>query len=171
MNRYQFEKIQTRAIRKYGKMKREDLSFYSMQMYVIESNILKTVRQDPEIKDRDVRDAIFLVLHEIANRLKEEEETAEEFVNEKNSSLKHAILFAFDPFSNAEIEEIHPEVMDDLNELNAYYKFPVVCLLRILDSVDFWSTNMGGYLKRIESEFGEKVTESELKYAVFTKIR
>lgn len=42
---------------------------------------------------------------------------------------------AFDPFTNEEIQKVIGKEMD-LRELHDYYKVPVMCLLRIKESVD-----------------------------------
>ena len=69
------------------------------------------------------------------------------FENPENLKLKHAILMAFDPFTNAELrkeaEEEYGWNLDDGAELEAYYQRPVQCVLRILDSAKKWIKERG----------------------------
>ena len=57
------------------------------------------------------------------------------FRNKDNEKLEKALLMAFDPFTNEEIQKVIGKEMD-LRELHDYYKVPVMCLLRIKESVD-----------------------------------
>ena len=57
-------------------------------------------------------------------------------------NLEKALLMAFDPFTNEEIQKVIGKEMD-LRELHDYYKVPVMCLLRIKESVDTWEKPSG----------------------------
>ena len=92
------------------------------------------------------------------------------FRNEDNARLEHAILMAFDPFTN---EELHAAVSSVSNldltnrqTLRDIYAEPVICLLRIKESVDTWIKRMGsdGYFDFAESIMGKNITGDEMTY-------
>ena len=82
---------------------------------------------------------------------------------------------AFDPFTNDEIMEIlRPEMQEAENDKEAlyqYYKLPIMCLLRIKDSIDLWEKNSGanGYFDFIEGYMGAEIQGDEMKFSVHCK--
>ena len=64
------------------------------------------------------------------------------FQSTDNERLVHALLMAFDPFTNEEIKSVlgQKKIVDltDRNQLKAFYQEPIICILRIKDSVDMW---------------------------------
>ena len=54
---------------------------------------------------------------------------------------------AFDPYTNVEVMELikQQENTEELSQemLKSYYKLPVMCLLRIKDSIDTWEKRSG----------------------------
>ena len=77
------------------------------------------------------------------------------------------LLMAFDPFFNEEIGEVlSSELKMDLGDKEAmelYFRDPVRCVLRILDSVDLWDKRRGsdGYFLFLEEWLGKKVEHDE----------
>lgn len=94
------------------------------------------------------------------------------FRNEDNERLEKALLMAFDPYTNEEIMEVFKQQneADELTQdmLKDYYKLPVMCLLRIKDSVDMWEKRSGanGYFDFIESYMGGQIEGTEMKFSV-----
>ncbi len=80
----------------------------------------------------------------------------------------NALLMAFDPFTNEEIKELLDMPMD-LARLHEYYKLPVMCLLRLKDSIDTWEKREGanGYFNFIERYIGTQVEGSEMMFYVW----
>ena len=54
--------------------------------------------------------------------------------------------------------------------LKGYYKLPVMCLLRIKDSIDTWEKQSGsdGYFDFIESYMGSQIKGSEMNYTIMS---
>ena len=52
--------------------------------------------------------------------------------------------------------------------LRDYYTVPVMCLLRIKDSIDLWEKRGGsnGYFQFIEEYMGDKIKGTEMKFSV-----
>lgn len=173
MNEYQFQQVVRRMEKRYGKMKRGEEDRYAMLLYPMESNLLKVHRQNPEANSRRLEEAISLVLHEIESRLLGEDRDVVQYENRGNTLLKEALLQAFDPFTNEEIYTvlkedgiIDPEIQEDLA---TYYKEPVICVLRIKDSVEHWVKRSGsdGYFKFLEEWLGNKVAgDNQMDYSI-----
>ena len=73
---------------------------------------------------------------------------------------------AFDPFTNEEIREGLGQM--DAEHLHEYYKEPVMCLLRIKDSVDIWEKRGGsnGYFDFIEQYMGAQINDDKMNFSV-----
>ena len=56
----------------------------------------------------------------------------------------------------------------DAEHLHEYYKEPVMCLLRIKDSVDTWEKRGGpdGYFDFIEQYMGAQINDDKMNYSV-----
>ena len=84
--------------------------------------------------------------------------------------LENALLMAFDPFSNEEIKEVVKDQLDETDEaqLREYYKVPIMCLLRIKDSIDVWEKRSGsdGYFLFIEEWMGSQVNGTKMEFSV-----
>ncbi len=54
--------------------------------------------------------------------------------------------------------------------LKNYYKLPVMCLLRVKDSIDTWEKRFGanGYFEFIESYMGSQIKGSEMNFTLMS---
>ena len=81
---------------------------------------------------------------------------------------------AFDPYTNMEVMELLKQQTQTgeitLEMLKSYYKIPVMCLLRIKDSIDTWEKQAGadGYFDFIESYMGSKIKGNEMKFTIMS---
>ena len=79
---------------------------------------------------------------------------------------------ACDPYTNAEIKAVLREHLQEgeftQEMLRDYYTVPVMCLLRIKDSIDLWKKRGGsnGYFQFIEEYMGDKIKGTEMKFSV-----
>jgi len=153
--------------KEFGKIKRGDEDEYMMLLLALEGNAFKVHRAYPDSNSRRLREAIALVLFDIKNRYSEEKYDAGNFRNEQNERLEKALLMAFDPFSNEKVKEALGKEMDAA-QLNEYYKIPIMCLLRIKDSVDTWEKRLGvnGYFLFVEQSMGEHMDGEEMDFAI-----
>lgn len=173
MNEYQFRQVVRRMETRYGKMKRDEEEKHALLLYPLESNLLKVHRQNPEANSRRLEEAILLALHEIEGRLSGEKGDVTQYENQGNILLKGALLQAFDPYTNEEIFAVLKEngiiESETPEELALYYQEPVICLLRIKDSVEHWIKRGGsdGYFKFIEEWLGSKVAwDNQMNYSI-----
>lgn len=81
---------------------------------------------------------------------------------------------AFDPYTNAEVMELlkQQEKTEELPQemLKNYYKLPIMCLLRIKDSIDTWEKKSGtnGYFDFIESYMGSQIKGTEMNFTLMS---
>lgn len=174
MQLYQFEKIYSQMEREFGKIRKGEEDVYSMILLPMEGNALKVHRKFPLSNSRRLREAIALVLFDIKEKYTGEPIDTEKFRNEDNEKLEKALLMAFDPYTNAEIMEIFSQEnkTDVLTKdmLKNYYKLPIMCLLRIKDSIDTWEKQSGvdGYFEFIESYMGSQIKGTEMKFTIMS---
>ncbi len=176
MNQYQFEQVCRRMEKRYGKIRKGEESRHEEGLRAIETNLLTVWRQNRACDSRRLLEAVPLSLYAVESRLNGQEYDVSAFENPENLKLKHAILMAFDPFTNAELrKEAEKEYgwnLTDGAELEAYYQKPVQCVLRILDSVKQWTKERGseGYFNFISAFIPPYITEAgKLDWAVPVK--
>ena len=173
MQLYQFERIYSQMEKEFGKIRKGEEEPYSMLLFPMESNVLKIRRRYPSSNSRRLREAIALALFEIKERYTGEKADVSKFRSEDNERLEKALLMAFDPYTNEEIMEaikqgeageLTPEV------LKGYYKLPVMCLLRIKDSIDTWEKRAGadGYFHFIDSYMGSQIKGTKMEFVVMS---
>lgn len=173
VNQYKFEHICSQMEKEFGKIRKGEEEKYTMFLFPMESNLLKVYRKYPSSNSRRLLEAISLVLFHIESRLTGEEYDLSNFKTEDNDRLVHALLMSFDPFVNEEIKMIiGQEKLDALNnkeELKSFYTIPVMCILRIKESVETFGKHLGanGYFDFIEENMGELIQEDdELKFSI-----
>lgn len=174
MELYQFEKIYSQMEKEFGKIRKGEEEQYAMLLFPLEGNALKVHRAHPVSNSRRLREAIALVLFDIKEKYTGEQQDVSKFRNEDNARLEKALLMAFDPFSNEEVanllkqqtqtDKLTPEM------LKRYYKEPIMCLLRIKDSIDTWEKKSGsdGYFVFIENYMGSGIKGTEMNFTIMS---
>lgn len=172
MQLYQFERIYSQMEREFGRMRKGEEDVYSMLLIALEGNVLKIHREFPSSNSRRLREAIALVLFDIKGNCTGEKADTGNFRNEENEKLEKALLMAFDPFVNENVMKVLKkktrtrELTQEM--LKSYYKIPVMCLLRINDSIDTWEKRSGadGYFDFIEGYMGSQIKGNEMNFTV-----
>jgi hypothetical protein len=160
--------------KEFGKVRKGEEEVYSMLLLPLEGNVLKIHREFPLSNSRRLREAIALVLFYVKGKYNGEMIDTEKFRNEDNEKLEKALLMAFDPYTNEKIMEliVQQKETDKKTQdmLKGYYKLPVMCLLRIKDSIDTWEKQSGsdGYFDFIESYMGSQIKGSEINYTIMS---
>lgn len=174
MQLYQFERIYSQMEKEFGKIRKGEEDVYSMLLFPLEGNALKVHREFPASNSRRLREAIALVLFDIRERCMGDKAGIGQFRNEDNEKLENALLMAFDPYTNAEVMEHlkRQERIEGLSQemLKSYYKLPVMCLLRIKDSIDTWEKRSGadGYFDFIENYMGSQIKGSHMDFVLMS---
>ena len=174
MQLYQFERIYSQMEREFGRMRKGEEDVYSMLLIALEGNVLKIHREFPSSNSRRLREAIALVLFDIKGNCTGEKADTGNFRNEENEKLEKALLMAFDPFVNENVMKVLKkktrtrELTQEM--LKSYYKIPVMCLLRIKDSIDTWEKRSGadGYFDFIEGYMGSQIKGTEMKFTIMS---
>ena len=174
MQLYQFERIYSQMEKEFGKMRKGEEEAYSMLLFPLEGNALKVHREFPSSNSRRLREAIALALFDIKERCTGEKADTEKFRNEDNEKLEKALLMAFDPYTNAKVMKLlkRQKKTKELSQemLKNYYKLPVMCLLRIKDSIDTWEKRSGanGYFDFIESYMGSQIKGTAMDFTIMS---
>ena len=167
MQLYQFERIYSQMEKEFGKVRKGEEEAYAMLLFPLESNVLKVNRANPASNSRRLREAIALALFDIKSRYTQEKYDVASFRNEDNERLEKALLMAFDPFTNEEVAEIFGTEMET-GQWHDYYQLPVMCLLRIKDSIDTLEKRAGsdGYFFFIEQYMGAEVKGDNMTFSI-----
>lgn len=174
MQLYEFERIYSQMEKEFGKIKKGGEDAYSMLLFPMEGNVLKVHREFPSSNSRRLRESIALVLFDVKNRCRVEKNDVGKFRNEDNKRLEKALLMSFDPYTNDEIMELLKKNYQTseltLEALHEYYKIPVMCLLRIKDSIDLWEKQSGsnGYFDFIENYMGNQIKGDEMNFSIMS---
>ena len=168
MQLYQFEKIYSQMEREFGKIRKGEEETYAMLLLPMEGNVLKIHREFPESNSRRLREAIALVLFDVKGNCSGEKYDTGNFRNEENERLEKALLMAFDPYTNEELKEQFQVDMLSQGQVKEYYRFPVMCLLRIKESIDTWEKHSGsdGYFDFIEGCMGREITGKDMNFSI-----
>lgn len=172
MNSYQFEQIARRLQKDHGKLRKGEEDQYSMMFFPMESNAVKVHRNNPEAGDSRMKEAINLVLHQVDGRIRGEMPDTSAFENPENVLLRDALLMAFDPFTNEEIRasltQNGDELLEDKEYLKRFYHAPILCLMRIQESIDFWGQyGTNGYFQYLERNMGHMIPhDQKMNYSV-----
>ena len=175
MQLYQFEKIFSQMGKEFGKMKDGEEEVYAMLLAAMEGNALKIYRSYSTSNSRRMREAIALVLFDIKEKYTDEKIDTGKFRNEDNERLEKALLMAFDPYTNAKVMELLKQQAiidgDSKDGLKEYYTIPVMCLLRIKDSIDTWEKRSGsnGYFDFIEGFMGSQIKGTEMNFSIISQ--
>ena len=137
------------------KIRKGEEGTYAMLLLPMEGNALKIHREFPESNSRRLREVIALVLFDIKENCSGEKCDTGSFRNAENERLEKALLMAFE-LSQGQLKE--------------YYKFPVMCLLRIKESIDTWEKRSGsnGYFDFIEGYMGREIKGKDMKFSVMS---
>ena len=158
MNYYQFEAITREFSKRFGKIPRGQEHHWNVFFFTIDSNVLKVHRRFPNANDYRLREGLLMALHTIKGRLDGVEPDLASVENNENRLFCNAILSGCDPFFSEELRQRVAKQVPDLSREDAdregIYKESVKCLVRMVESVDFWTKRGGanGYFDMALSE-------------------
>lgn len=149
---YDLKRIISRAKKEYGIIPKGTEDDYNPQLDYIEHFIYKIYESIP-ITDTSLRTVIEIVLYDVKTVVEKTEYDYSKIVTKEEISFAQSLRTIFDPMCNENIKNLLKNV--DLNkteDLKKLYEFPVKCLLRIYDSIEFWNKFYGknGYYRMLE---------------------
>ena len=160
-----FERITTNMVKTFGKVEKGNEGDFALELASIEGNLLKMRRANKANNGRRALEAIKICLFIIDGYINGWEYDLSKYRTPDNESLVEAILMAFDPFTNGEIQEALNNTYDwhSLEDLRDYFTSPIQCLLRVEESVQLWTKRDGadGYFNFIEEFMGNMVPYDE----------
>ena len=133
--------------KQYGSISTGEENAYQPMLYAMEANLMSTYTTYPSCNARRVIEAISLVFFHIEGFLNGKTQDTSAFENEDNLRLKHALLMAFDPYTNKFIDMGRLKKagwdMETAKDRELFYQAPIRCLLKINKSVEFWLKDSG----------------------------
>ena len=173
VNNYKFEKKSSDMGKTFGTIKKGDEDEYSLQLFPMESNLVKTNRLKRINNGRRVIEAVRVCLFIVDGYINNTKYDLDEHLTNDVSLFVNALLMSFDPFVNEEIMSIiksRGEVdVDSTDSLREYYKTSIKCLLRIEKSVELWTKEFGlnGYFKFLENTIGNSIKkDNKMDFAI-----
>ncbi|MCI9601750.1 MAG: hypothetical protein HFI17_14790 [Lachnospiraceae bacterium] len=171
VNQYKFDRISSSMQKEFGTIRQGEENTYDILLFPMEANMLKLYREKKSRNGRRAQEAVRICLFAIDSYLTGKEYDTTAVTAPESQELAHGLLMSFDPFTNAEIREAAEEQLD-LNSaegLKAYFKVPVMCLIRIEKSIELWNRQMGpeGYFLFLEENMGSMVNDDgKMNYSV-----
>jgi len=154
-NYYTFEKISSHMSKEFGKIKIGDEEEYAELMFSIESNLIKINRKTGLNNGWRAVEALRIALFTINGYLNDWKYDFGEYLTTENQDFVKAVLMAIDPFTNKELHELLKQEydLDFQKDLYDYFAIPIKCIVRVEDSVQYWTEKAGanGYFEFMES--------------------
>lgn len=171
INNYKMEKIASKMTKKFGKIKKGEEDNYTMELFTMEGNLIKTHRNYPDYKSRRVIEAINLFLLKIDAYISDGiEYDFSGQIKEGNRVFLEALQMSCDPFYNEELKTVlsKDNDLDDRKTREKIFEIPVKCLIRIQKSVEIWIRELGnyGYFKFLEEQIGSQIEGEELDFTI-----
>lgn len=171
VNNYKMEKIASKMSKKFGKIKRGEEDNYTMELFTMEANLIKTHRRYKGYKSRRVIEAINIFLLKIDAYISDGiEYDFSGQLKEENRVFLEALQMSCDPLYNEELKTALSKDfdLDNMKNREKIFEIPVKCLLRIKKSVEMWIRELGnyGYFKFLEKQMGSKIEDEELDYTM-----
>jgi len=171
VNNYKMEKIASNMTKRFGKIKRGEEDSYTMELFTMEANLIKTHRSYSKYKSRRVIEAINLFLLKIDAYLSDGiEYDFSGQLKDGNKVFLEALQMSCDPFYNEELKSALSKDIDleDKKTREKIFEVPVKCLLRIKKSVEMWIRELGnyGYFKFLEEQMGSKIEGDNLDFTL-----
>lgn len=162
---YDLKRIISRAKKDFGKIETGKEEAYYAYINFIERKILEINDANP-ISDYDLQDVISITIYDLKRYT---DSVDYDFSNQPNNLVDYSkeLQTVFNPFINDEIH-ITDYAKENLKEL---FTLPIMCLLRLHESIDTWRELKGknGYFKMAEEMVAPVFFESAFPYALDEK--
>ena len=167
ISNYQFEKKPSSMGKTFGTIKKGDEEKYHFLLLPMEMNLLRINRLKHINNGRRVVEAVHVCLFIIDGYINKIEYDLDEHMAGDVPSFVEGILMSFDPFVNKEVLSIACSKglvdVDSAESLREYYETPVKCLLRLEESIELWTKELGinGYFMFLEKMIGITIRKSD----------
>jgi hypothetical protein len=174
VNAYNFKKISSRMAKEFGTIKKGYEELFTNVLLPMESNLIKTNRKYGIDNGRRADEAICICLLTIDGYINQIEYDLDPYLSKANEPFVTAMLYSFDPFSNDSIKKFAEETCDLTTKegMRDYFELLVKCLLRIQDSIEMWTKELGinGYFVFLEEQIGGSVPYDDVLDCIIIKV-
>lgn len=152
LKNYDMTRVISRAKKEFGTIIRGTEEEYNPGLGYLEHAIYEIYTENP-ITDTELKEVIEMIIYDLKGKIDNIE------YDYKNIRKVNQIEFAkdleqlFNPFINENIKKNLKQInLDNSDDLRKLFTFPIMCLLRIYDSIDFWNNHKGknGYYRMLE---------------------
>lgn len=163
---YDLKRVISYANKQFGKIERGTEEDYNPQLNYIEHKIYE-VYEKINISDYDLQTAIEITIYDLKGYVDNKIYDYTELVDKKVINYAKELQELFNPFINKDIK-VNNEGKNNLKEL---FTLPIICLVRIYSSVDFWRNRYGknGYFKMLKEMVIPIMQIGEFPYALEEK--
>lgn len=147
LTNYDMHRVIARARKEFGIIKRGTEEDYNPQLDYFEHKIYEVHTKIP-ISESELKEAIEIIIYDVKSILDDKCYSYNAIRTKEQIEFAKELQMLFNPFIN---EEIKINKLGNAN-LKDLFTLPVICLLRIYDSIDFWHSyyGIGGYYRMLE---------------------
>ncbi len=149
---YDLKRVIQRASKEFGNIIKGTEDDYNPQLDILEHNIYE-IREKYKISDWQLRNVISMVIYDIKGLIEDKEYDYQDIASEEENNFARELRYLFNPFENKEIKNVLINIdLNNKDDLIMLFSFPIKCLLRIYDSIEFWNQRYGnnGYFRMLE---------------------
>lgn len=147
LSNYDMSRVISRARKEFGFIERGTEELYNPQLDYLEHEIYN-IYEEIEISDRELKEVIEMIIYDLKGIIENKVYDYTDIRNDSQIEFSKRLQMLFNPILNEEIN-IKDEYKKDFKEI---FTFPIKCLLRIYDSIEFWNKHSGrnGYYHMLE---------------------
>ena len=147
LNNYDIKIIISRAKKEFGFIPRGEEELYNPQLDYLE-HFIYDIYKEISISDNELQEVIALIIYDVKGLIENKIYDYENIVNSNQITFAKRLQMLFNPILNKDIK-INKNAKNNLKEI---FILPIMCLLRIYDSIDFWRNRYGknGYYRMLE---------------------
>lgn len=152
LSNYDMSRVISRARKEFGTIKKGTEELYDPGLNYLEREIY-SIYKDIPITDFELREVIEMIIYDLKGKIERKRFDYSKIRDEKKQEFSRRLELLFNPFENdnlkADLRNVNLERKEDLQ---AMFTFPIKCLLRIYDSIEFWHKQKGinGYYRMLE---------------------
>lgn len=152
LKNYDMNRIISRVKKEFGTITHGTEENYNPGLDYLEHAIYQAYTEIP-ITDIQLKEVIEMILYDLQGLIQNKIYDYKEIREEKQIQFAQKIELFFNPFINEYIKQNLKDIDTHNNdELKKLFTFPIKCLLRIYDSIEFWAKRKGknGYYRMLE---------------------
>ena len=164
LEEHNMSRVISRAKKDYGFIERGSEDFYNPQLDYLEHWIYEIYEEIP-INDRELKEVIEMIIYDIKSIVEDKSYDYKDIRSYEQCRFAYNLEYIFNPFVNSNIK-LNEDGKENIKDV---FTLPVMCLLRIYDSIEFWNKRYGknGYYKMLEEYVFPKTCVGRHPYALY----